>query len=102
MEPVDYPGHAHEGRALHSRQPRRMRVDLACLRLLHRLLGHLRELHPVRLTQPQTSTPPRTHKLTIFLRAGNDIAALMPRYITVKRGFFICAGKDAYAPTRTR
>ncbi|KAK0383026.1 hypothetical protein NLU13_8942 [Sarocladium strictum] len=23
--------------------------------------------------------------------AGNDIAALMPRYITVKRGFFICA-----------
>ncbi|KAJ6096195.1 hypothetical protein N7486_006941 [Penicillium sp. IBT 16267x] len=23
--------------------------------------------------------------------AGNDIAALMPRYITIKRGFFICA-----------
>ena len=26
--------------------------------------------------------------------AGNDIAALMPKYITVKRGFFICAGMN--------
>ncbi|CAG7986446.1 unnamed protein product [Penicillium olsonii] len=24
--------------------------------------------------------------------AGNDIAALMPKYISIKRGFFICAG----------
>ena len=30
--------------------------------------------------------------LTVSYSAGNDIAALCPRYITVKRGFFVCAG----------
>lgn len=52
------------------------------------------------LSSPQSSktrfrmTTPFSHKklrLTA-LSAGNDIAALMPQYITIKRGFFICAG----------
>lgn len=38
-----------------------------------------------------TSPSNEKQRLTIA-SAGNDIAALMPRYITIKRGFFICAG----------
>jgi NCS1 family nucleobase:cation symporter-1 len=41
-----------------------------------------------------SSAPNRNKRLlTAATRAGNDIAALLPKYITVKRGFFICAGK---------
>jgi NCS1 family nucleobase:cation symporter-1 len=65
-----------------------LRIHRIGPRLLYRLLRHLRELHPVCL-----------HLLTIlpatcntnYHSAGNDIASLLPRYITIKRGFFICA-----------
>lgn len=53
-----------------------------------------------RLYSPQSSrtlfrmcTSPSYEKQRLTIAsAGNDIAALMPRYITIKRGFFICAG----------
>lgn len=45
---------------------------------------------------PYESNPPSVKflcQILTTLSAGNDIAALLPKYISIKRGFFICAGK---------
>jgi hypothetical protein len=43
-------------------------------------------------------SPEKTRECLTYSSAGNDIAALLPKYITIKRGFFICAGKNTHTP----
>lgn len=64
--------------------------------VLHILQSSLRFLKILFRKSKQTTTIEITTPFSVTnyftqLRAGNDIAALFPKYLTVRKGFFICA-----------